>query len=149
MIYFISGHRDITEDEFNAQYANRISHIIETDASAQFVVGDYYGVDVMAQKYLSQFVADVIVYHMFQTPRNNPHAYKTIGGFENDHDRDGAMTMVSDMDIAWVRPGREGSGTDQNLARRRVKNCMSKISGKSARLEFAQSLSRVLMTDFV
>jgi hypothetical protein len=31
------------------------------------------------------------------------------------------MTADSDQDIAWVRPGRERSGTQRNLDRRRAK----------------------------
>lgn len=32
------------------------------------------------------------------------------------------MTAVSDYDIAWVRPGRENSGTAKNLLRRKNAN---------------------------
>ena len=58
------------------------------------------------------------VYHMFESPRNNYGGYTTVGGFNSDSEGDEAMTAVSDEDIAWVRPGREKSGTAKNLARR-------------------------------
>jgi len=43
-----------------------------------------------------------------------------MGGFTTDDERDAAMTMASDADIAWVRPGRKKSGTAKNLARRNL-----------------------------
>jgi hypothetical protein len=58
-----------------------------------------------------------LVYHMFTSPRNNAR-FQTIGGFESDAARDERMTADSQRDIAWVRPGREKSGTQKNLDRR-------------------------------
>ena len=56
---------------------------------------------------------------MFDKPRNiNPKIMNTIGGFENDEERDSAMTMVSGHDIAYVRNHMEWSGTGQNILRR-------------------------------
>lgn len=125
MIYFISGHRDVSHREFVNGYSNVIDLILETDKNPEFVVGDYVGVDTLAQSYLSSLVASgklqkdsVTVYHMFAEPRNNTGDFQTFGGFINDEDRDGAMTAVSDVDIAWVRPGKKGSGTQQNIDRR-------------------------------
>jgi hypothetical protein len=61
----------------------------------------------------------VRVYHMFQTPRNNVGGFILVGGYMSDEERDAALTAVSDYDIAWVRPGRENSGTAKNLQRRK------------------------------
>lgn len=127
--FFISGHRDITEEEFNDHYVDYIKRIVGSvtfdDWCVNFVVGDYHGVDTMAQAYLHQLVKDgdlpfecVEVYHMFDSPRNNVGGFTTIGGFTSDEARDSAMTHASDIDIAWVRPGKEGSGTHQNIMRR-------------------------------
>lgn len=129
MIYFISGHRNVTDIEFKA-YQSRIDELVLihslTKNPLRFIVGDYYGVDAMAQDYLASIanptIFDVVVYHMFDSPRNNVHAYPTVGGFESDHDRDMAMTLASDDDIAYVRSGRVGSGTSQNLLRRQLRN---------------------------
>ena len=41
-----------------------------------------------------------------------------FGGFGSDQERDSAMTGNTDEDIAWIRPGRERSGTAKNLMRR-------------------------------
>jgi hypothetical protein len=45
-------------------------------------------------------------------------SFATKGEFKTDKQRDAAMTAASTIDIAWVRPGKEYSGTAQNLARR-------------------------------
>lgn len=56
MIYFISGHRDLTWEEFTKWYAPAISKVICTDKEARFVVGDCEGADRMAQDYLWGFL---------------------------------------------------------------------------------------------
>lgn len=118
MIFFISGHLDTTHEEFQLHYVPLIQKAIINGCS--FVVGDACGTDVMAQKFLSKSLVSVTIYHMFDLPRNN-FGFKTIGGFQSDKERDEAMTKASDGDIAWVRPGREKSGTAKNL-RRRINN---------------------------
>ena len=121
MNIFISGHLDLTEEEFEEHYAPLIQKHI--DAGDNFVIGDAKGCDLMAQNYISKN-ADfskgdrVFVYHMHGKPRYNPNDFPAEGGFKTDSERDIGMTDDSDMDIAWVRPGREKSGTAKNLARR-------------------------------
>lgn len=116
MIYFVSGHLDLTQDEFNDHYKPILNAAL--DERASFVVGDARGTDVMAQRYLALNRAKVTVFHMFDSPRNNV-GFPTRGGFQSDKERDAAMTAASDRDIAWARPGREKSGTAKNLKRRR------------------------------
>ena len=115
-VCFISGHLDITAEEFRQHYVPSIDKL--HSAGYSFVVGDARGTDTIAQEYLWKLGADVIVYHMFDSPRNN-YGFKTAGGFASDNERDKAMTAASSVDIAWVRPGREKSGTARNLARRK------------------------------
>lgn len=138
MVYFISGHRDITPDEFHIHYAFPIKTTIGITGSdpIEFVVGDCKGVDSMAQDLLHSIIISnpsrkvkVTIYHMFAAPRYNA-GFPCVGGFVNDHDRDSAMTMKSDHDIAWVRSGKESSGTAQNIIRRSIKNCFNHISKK-------------------
>ena len=119
MIAYISGHLDLTSAEFDEHYLRPIREALLRDD--QFIIGDARGTDTIAQGYL-KFVAKnevVTVYHMFDKPRNNVGNFKTVGGFKSDEERDAAMTAASDYDIAWVRPGRENSGTAKNLARRK------------------------------
>jgi hypothetical protein len=121
MIAFISGHLTISDDEFVEHYEPKLSEALGRGDS--FVVGDAIGVDEWAQDYLSYYTQDnVTVYHMFDKPRRNFDEFKTIGGFKSDEERDAAMTEASDYDIAWVRPGRKGSGTEKNIKRRKKKN---------------------------
>ena len=41
MIYFISGHRDLTIEEFKKHYIPKIDEVCAFDKNAKFVVGDY------------------------------------------------------------------------------------------------------------
>ncbi len=114
--YFISGHLDITPEEFSEHYVERLLALI--DEGASFVVGDARGADKRAQTFLKgRGAMRVTVYHMYNKPRNNE-GFQTHGGFRTDEERDRAMTAASDADVAWVRPGRENSGTAKNLGRR-------------------------------
>ena len=112
---FVSGHLDLTPDEFDAHYRPAIDEALARGES--FVVGDARGADSMTQHYLLGKTTAVVVYHMFANPRTNA-GFKTAGGFESDEERDALMTANSDRDIAWVRPGRERSGTQKNIDRR-------------------------------
>lgn len=116
-ISFISGHGDLSPEEFDKHYKLEIDKAISDGCS--FVVGDFRGADTFAQIYLYQYTQKVTVYHMFDTPRCNP-GYLACGGFTSDDERDAAMTKNSDYDIAWVRPGKEKSGTAKNIQRRKT-----------------------------
>jgi len=115
--YYISGHLNLTVDEFETHYVPRLESALRE--KARFVVGDAKGADVMAQRFLKDHEASVTVYHMKGAPRYNA-GFPTRGGFSDDETRDVAMTEASQADIAWVRPGRESSGTARNLARRKM-----------------------------
>jgi hypothetical protein len=117
-LIYISGHLDLTPEEFEAHCRPAIDAALTRDES--FIVGDARGCDAIAQQYLMGKTTKVVVYHMFHNPRNNV-GFFTIGGFQSDSERDAEMTADSDQDIAWVRPGRERSGTQRNLDRRRAK----------------------------
>lgn len=137
-IYFISGHLDISEKDFETHYKQKIDDAIKEDSC--FVIGDAAGVDHMAQKYLASYHKvhpelcidqRVIVYHMLDAPRHNVGNFATKGGFKNDLSRDTAMTESSDDDILWIRSPEESkmlfgdkydpkrkSGTEKNHLRR-------------------------------
>jgi hypothetical protein len=120
MTYFVSGHLDLTMDEFREHYVPRLEVAVREEAA--FVVGDARGCDRMTQMYLKDAHAlRVQVFHMFEAPRHNANGFPTVGGFQTDSARDEAMTNHSNADIAWVRPGRKNSGTAANLARRYFK----------------------------
>ena len=121
--YFISGHRDITPEEFEMNYQSAINEAIDTISNCKFVVGDYYGCDIMAQNYLLDILNidpdRITVYHMMESPRNiNPKVIHTKGGYQSDEERDAAMKADSFADIAFVRNWKKLSGTGQNILRR-------------------------------
>lgn len=125
--YFISGHRNITEEEFNKNYAEQLSFIKEHMKKGyyKFVIGDYNGVDIMAQNYLIDNLnidpEHITIYHMFDSPRNcHPKIKNLVGGFKSDEERDSAMTKNSDLDIAFVRDHNKWSGTAANILRRKL-----------------------------
>lgn len=115
---FISGHLDLTEKEFQEHYVPKIDLAIEENH--HFIMGDAKGADSMAMNYLYQksLSERVTVYHMFTSPRNYVEGAWKRGGYKTDSERDTAMTAFSNYDIAWVRIGREKSGTQKNLDRR-------------------------------
>lgn len=117
-IAFISGHLDVDALDFKTHYIPKINEAIAK--GHYFVVGDAKGADALAQNYLyhNYHHLYVKVYHMLDKPRFNEGSFAAIGGFENDDDRDSAMTGASDYDIAWIRPGKENSGTAKNINRR-------------------------------
>ena len=122
--YFISGHRNITELEFE-KYKNILSVILNETPDARFVVGDYHGVDIMCQNYLLDEIEinpqQITVYHMFEKPRYvNTKVINLIGGFKTDEERDSAMTLNSSKDVAFIRNHTELSGTAQNILRRHL-----------------------------
>lgn len=129
-IYFISGHRDLTIDEFNEYYIPSISDIIalcikELDIYPRFVIGDCCGCDIMAQDYLLDTLSYnpelITVYHCNDNPRYvNPKVINLIGDFKDDIEKDAAMTNISHADIAFVRNNMEMSGTAQNILRRKM-----------------------------
>lgn len=125
--YFISGHRNITQEEFNENYGTELKKLLNIPCTRgiRFIVGDYYGVDIMAQHYLIDELnfppEGICVYHMFDKPRNiHPLIENRVGGFSSDEERDAAMTRDSDFDIAFVRDHNNWSGTGANILRRHL-----------------------------
>lgn len=125
MIYFISGHGQLSISEFDSYYVPKLKEALR-DPEYKFVVGDNSGVDSLAQTWLATNIPDhlqndkVTVYHKWlDKPRNlKSKFFKTIGGFLDDESVDFAMTKASDIDIAYIRPGQWTSGTAQNILRR-------------------------------
>lgn len=128
MTYFISGHRNLSYDDFELYYEPVISNIIANDKEAEFVVGDCDGVDKFSMDFIFRYyIVPLTIYHIGDAPRNIPGGLSENSGFEgvffkggftSDEERDSAMTKVSDFDIAFVKDNRWNSGTAQNIKRR-------------------------------
>ena len=150
-VAFISGHIDLTQEQFETHYVHHIDKAIENGCA--FVVGNALGCDALALRYLSKRINKdlVTVYHR-ESPYDKIHkehltlseikalGYRNIiSGWPTFDARDAAMTSVSDFDIAWVRPDSETktlieslgksyrpnriSGTLKNLQRRSQHLC--------------------------
>lgn len=115
-IAFVSGHLDLLAEEFDAHYLPQIAAAVAQ--GCRFIVGDARGADLLFQQHAHAHGLEVTVFHMFDRPRHNVGEFPVVGGFTSDATRDAAMTTASTRDIAWVRPGRERSGTAKNLKRR-------------------------------
>ena len=120
--YFVSGHRNITETEFEV-YKQVLYNVAVYNENSCFVIADYHGADIMAQNYLMDVLEinpdRVTVYHMGDAPMNiNSKITRTKGGFSDDRERDAALTRDSAFDIAFVRDNKEISGTAENILRR-------------------------------
>lgn len=132
--YFISGHTDLSHKEFLKYYQEKIDQAINENAN--FVIGDATGVDLFAQNYIASKNVDrtkIIIYHLFDKPKNNPNNYPTQGGFKTHNEKDAAMTKNSNEDILWFRSADESklfygdkynpkriSGTETNHIRRTI-----------------------------
>ncbi len=134
MTAFISGHLDLTEDQFVLHYVPLLDAAIE--ATHRFVVGNARGADELALKYLRAKAVPsdrVTVYHKSGGSGQLTVAdVENIGfsnikrGWKSYSERDATMTSVSDYDIAWVRPDHETKILLESLGHRYV---ATRISG--------------------
>ena len=136
-VYFISGHIDLEQTEFDIQYKPLIDKALLNHQS-HFVMGDASGADDLAKKYLISKI-DLSRMKIFslnpeKIRKNNP-GIVICGPFRNHEEKDSAMTHISQYDIAYVRPSEiqkqrlesigikydptRLSGTEKNLLRRK------------------------------
>lgn len=127
MKYFVSGHRDLTLEEFEKYYIPIIDNVLSEDAFAEFIVGDWEGCDLMTVEYLSLFPKETIEITIYYVENVRMRPFRdSIYNLENVYFKekstydecDASMTIDSDFDIAWIRPGRENSHTANNIRRR-------------------------------
>lgn len=114
--YFVSGHLDLGEADFESHYRPRLDEAIA--AGDDFVVGDARGADTMAQAYLARHDVRVTGVHMFDQPRNN------VGGFQC-----GEGISPTTSEIVHSRPRRRpishGSGRAASVrGRREISNAV-------------------------
>lgn len=135
MITFISGHIDITKDEFLFHYQYKLDQaILRKDF---FILGNAKGVDTYALEYLikKNYPRNKITVYYYSKYNQDLNKFLTLGiniktGFKSNTNRDTEMTLNSDIDIAWVRSEEEckllykdkfrkrKSGTQLNIERR-------------------------------
>lgn len=121
MRYFVSGHRDLTMEEFDRHYVYQLDRVLAEDPYAEFVVGDWEGCDTIFVKYMEEYYTDVRI-HIFYvfSSRIEEGEFNEYRFHKRDNydECDTSMTKNSDFDIAWIRPGREDSHTAKNIKRR-------------------------------
>lgn len=128
MIYFISGHEDLTLSEFNIYYFKKLKNIINNDMHARFVIGDNKGVDKMSVNLLLELGVRPYKITIYTTSPTSEDCRlydedltsdcKFYVGFESEEDADTTMTKDSDLDVAFIREGKENSSTAMNIMRR-------------------------------
>lgn len=123
MRYFVSGHRDLTQEEFDEHYALRIYQIIVEDSFAEFCVGDWEGCDSMFITYIEDNFVNITIHLYFVDKphlclNHNSENHLILHNLNTYDECDASMTKNSDFDIAWIRPGREDSHTAKNIKRR-------------------------------
>ena len=121
MRYFVSGHRDLTKEEFVKHYIPLIQKVIKEDPQAAFLVGDWEGCDSMFVRYMEAFYFKVPIAIFYVDILRIKEGKFNIYDFcecTNYDECDASMTANSDFDIAWIRPGRENSHTANNIRRR-------------------------------
>ncbi len=141
--YFISGHVDITPEQFNLHYKPKIV-AAASDPNSLFLIGNASGTDYLAQQLLIDLFTSagmtdfkrIHIYHRHTDPGQHVDRRCTlVSGFSSHSSKDKQMTINSDQDIAWVRSEEETkmlygdkykpsriSGTEQNLIRRSKTN---------------------------
>jgi hypothetical protein len=134
--YFIFGHMDLSQADFDQYYKDKISQAAE-DKHSCFVVGSAPGADSMALALLTKLCSPqdlyrITVYHKGDAPETSVDTrIQTVGGFKTHDEKDSAMTRASDIDIAYLRSVDESrklygekydptkkSSTQKNLERR-------------------------------
>ena len=132
-VYLISGHRDLTDEEFRNYYADKIRKSNAEFPNCVYIVGDNPGCDKYAQDYLRKIgvsPARVIIYYRTATPPANIHKCETKA-FDTNNEKNIAMVNHSTHDIAWIRPGEVDSEPGKNIERRRIA-ARTKISKTAA-----------------
>lgn len=137
---FISGHRDLTQDEFNDIYIPPIlkyiewlnedhSHIFDKK-SLTFYIGDCSGCDEMAIQYITDNILPkydniylIICCCSFEFEGKKEYKFDNknisiINSFDSHEERDTYMTLNTDADLLYIRPGKWDSGTAQNFVKR-------------------------------
>jgi hypothetical protein len=149
---FISGHVDLSSEEFKENYVKEID--IAIASGDKFVVGCAKGGDTMGLEYLLECKVDptritIFLFERYSSDETCKEKYNKLYpeialkyGYKSYSTRDAAMTNSSDYDIAWVRSEAECkkkygdkyrprvSGTEQNLIRRRLVKQQSFKAGK-------------------
>jgi len=94
----IKGKIDITIEEFNEHYIDKIDELI--DEGNEFVIGDQHGFDHLLQTYLHcKRVKDITIFHTGNNPELILSAFNTFGGYQSYEEADKAMKVYSENNV--------------------------------------------------
>lgn len=120
-VYHISGHLDLTPEEFAEHYEPRLREALK-EPGVKFVVGDAFGADEMTQAWLRSYGAEwdqVTVYHMFERAREEAEEVLVAEVWGNvgddghtDYVHQGWMFLTQKMYDAGSQPRYEGEKTN-------------------------------------
>lgn len=139
-VVFVSGHDDITGEEFSQHYVTQLFELMR-DPDVSFIVADAPGCDEIVQLTLAHGAHDrVTVYHAFENPRKNHGAvdggnpFPTVGGFSDCDERDAAMIEASNEDLTWLRDA-PWKSRNKRLAQVPKKRALKNVRDAAARYE--------------
>lgn len=137
---FISGHRNITPQEFNYNYIDRIQSFFNwaskessvAEKHLTFYIGDCNGCDKLAFDFIVNYIItenvkniSIVLCRMVnpfdgqnKLLQTNYDFIKILTQFKTHEERDCFLTENTEYDILWVREGDWDSGTAQNFVRR-------------------------------
>lgn len=118
----ISGHTDITREQFDATYVPRLKEL--ADQGAAFILGGAPGTDRMAQQWLisNGHGLRMTVYDRKGRDGRLSPSGNHVALDKNDQLRDERLTRDSVVDVAFIKSSSSavGSGTFANMLRRHV-----------------------------
>lgn len=135
---FISGHCNLTHEEFNEHYKSKLDDILNNPIH-NILVGNAGGADTLCLEYLlrNNYPKDLITIYFYNPYNSSIKKYDTLNlvdGFTSYTKRDAEMTKLSTEDLLWIRSDEENkimienmglvykkgrkSGTELNLIRR-------------------------------
>jgi hypothetical protein len=135
---FISGHCNITHEEFDNHYKPKLDEIISNPIH-NILIGNARGADTLALDYLifNNYPKELITiyfYSPYNCSMNKYEGLNIVNGFTSYTKRDSEMTKLSTEDLLWIRSDEDNkimlesmgmvyikkrkSGTELNLIRR-------------------------------
>jgi hypothetical protein len=123
MNIYIFGNGNLSFSDFKKYYEIPLMPFF-ADANVSFLLCDFRGVDTLAMELLKSITAQVTIFHLGERPRYLPDKYHTkvsawklLGGFASDLDRDNAAidACTHFLAIDFNSSPQRKSGTSQNI----------------------------------
>jgi hypothetical protein len=127
MRLYIFGNGNLSFADFLVHYHEPLVRSLAIDG-AEFLVGDFRGVDTLTMECLKCVTPSVRVYHIGSRPRYLPDKFRTkvsqwglVGGFDDDGARDAAAI---DACTHFLAHDINSDATRQSGTRRNIERCL-------------------------